>query len=132
MLQQTLNRPVLLVDDEQQLLKVSRLTLISSGIKEVATINDSRELLPYLAGQDVSAIVLDLYMPNLGGLELLPLIVRDYPHIPVIVMTALDETDTAVKCMKSGAFDYLVKPVESDRLVTSVHKALEHTSLRQE
>ena len=56
-------------------------------------------------------VILDLFMPHLGGQELIKKVVQEFPHIPVIVMTASDELDTAVTCMKAGAFDYLVKPV---------------------
>ncbi|HEY5973524.1 MAG TPA: sigma-54 dependent transcriptional regulator [Geobacteraceae bacterium] len=124
--------PILLVDDEAQLLKVSKLTLMSNDFKEVITVNDSREVLPLLASQQVGLIVLDLFMPHLSGLDLLPELVRNFPQVPVIVMTAMDETETAVKCMKTGAFDYLVKPVEAERLLTAVRKALEHRSMHDE
>lgn len=124
--------PVLLIDDEVQLLKASRLILLSNGIKKVETISDSREVLGFLAANDIGVIILDLFMPHLTGLELLPQILSEAPHIPVIVMTAVDETETAVNCMKAGAFDFLVKPVETERLVTSVKKAYEHRFMSYE
>src|SRR6185369_17363100 len=104
----------------------------SYGITEIATINDSREVLPFLSTQPAAAIVLDLQMPHISGLELLPKLARDFPQTPVIVMTAIDDLETAVNCMKEGAFDYLVKPVESGRLVASVRKALEIGDLANE
>jgi DNA-binding NtrC family response regulator len=118
-------RQVLLVDDEPQILTTSRLVLGSHGISDVATINDSRDVLPFLNSRMVSAIVLDLHMPHLSGLELLERLNRDFPQIPVIMMTAVDDLDTAVSCMKAGAFDYLVKPVDAERLASSVRKALD-------
>ncbi len=123
---------ILLVDDELPLLKVSKLSLLSQGFTSVATLNDSREVMPFLATHNVAVMMLDLFMPHLGGLELLPRIIRDYPEIQVIVMTALDESETAVRCIKSGAFDYLTKPVENDRLITSLRKALEHRCMHRE
>ncbi len=77
-------------------------------------------------------VVLDLIMPNISGQELLPKIVQHHPEIPVVVMTAAQDVDTAVSCMKDGAFDYLVKPVEESRLVSSVNRALEVRVLRQQ
>ena len=124
--------PVLLVDDEAIILKTSELTLKSHGITNVVTINDSREVLSFLAGCRVAAIVLDLHMPHVSGLELLPKISRDFPYIPVILMTAVDDLETAVNCMKSGAFDYLVKPVEAGRLASTVRKALDMGALSDE
>jgi two-component system, NtrC family, response regulator HydG len=124
--------PVLLVDDEEHLLSTSRLKLQGSGITEVLTLSDSREVLPLLAAQPVSVMVLDLTMPHMSGMEILSKATHDYPQIPVIVMTANDEISTVVECMKLGAFDYLAKPVGSGRLVASVKKALEHCALSGE
>lgn len=121
--------PILLVDDEPILLKTSQLVLASKGFSNVATMTDSRELLDYLRHKEVGVVVLDLYMPNLNGLDLLPDLVSEHPSIPVIVMTAIDETDTAVNCMKTGAFDYLVKPVETERFASTIYKALEHRAI---
>jgi len=123
---------VLLVDDEPHILKTSQLTLNSYGITSVAVINDSREVLPFLSTQAAAAIVLDLQMPHISGLELLPKLAREFPQTPVIVMSAIDNLETAVNCMKEGAFDYLVKPVDSGRLAASVRKALEIWDLSNE
>jgi DNA-binding NtrC family response regulator len=124
--------PVLLVDDEELILKAFRLTLKSAGLDDVLTLSDAREVLPLLATQPVAAVVLDLNMPHLSGFELLPILSRDFPHIPVIVVTANDEIATVVDCMRSGAYDYLVKPVGSNRLVTSIRKAVEMRNLSSE
>jgi two-component system, NtrC family, response regulator HydG len=133
-MKQTTNSPapVLLVDDEPHILKTSQLTLNSYGITSVAVISDSREVLPFLSTRAAAVIVLDLHMPHISGLELLPKIARDFPQTPVIVMSAIDDLETAVNCMKEGAFDYLVKPVGSERLAASVRKALEIGDLSSE
>jgi DNA-binding NtrC family response regulator len=88
--------------------------------------------MPLLAQQDVALVVLDLFMPYISGTQLLPEIIREHPGIPVIVMTASQEIETAVACMKDGAFDYLVKPVEESRFVSSVRRALELGDLRRQ
>jgi DNA-binding NtrC family response regulator len=124
--------PVLLVDDEPPLLRSASITLRSAGIAQVLTLEDSRELMPLLAGQDLGAVVLDLNMPHLAGTRLLEQITAGYPDIPVVIMTASDDLQTAVECMKRGAFDYLVKPVEKNRLVATVTRALELRGLRDE
>ncbi|MES9901879.1 MAG: sigma-54 dependent transcriptional regulator, partial [Sedimenticola sp.] len=105
--------------------------LSGAGIRQIITLGESKELLPLLEEREVAAIVLDLFMPYLSGIELLPKIVKDHPEIPVIVMTAAQDVETAVSSMKGGAFDYLVKPVEESRLVSSVKRALEVRSLRR-
>ena len=117
--------PILLIDDEPMLLKASQLLLVSRGFPAVVTISDSSEVMAYLAGHKASVVVLDLFMPKLSGMDLLPQLVSEYPEMPVIVMTATDETDTAVECMKKGAFYFLVKPAVPERLVATIRRALE-------
>jgi DNA-binding NtrC family response regulator len=124
--------PILLVDDEQHILLSSESVLRFAGVREVRAVDDSRQVLPILEKSDIGVIVLDLFMPYVSGTELLTAICRDYPQIPVIVMTAADEVDTAVDCMRLGAFDYLVKPVENSRLISSVRRALEICSLKSQ
>ena len=124
--------PVVLVDDEQDLLFATSYLLGSNRIDPVVTLQDGHELLPYLAEHRVGMILLDLYMPGIGGLDLLPNLVQQHPEVPVVVMTAAQDVETAVVCMRDGAFDYLVKPVEESRLVSAVRHALEVRSLRDQ
>lgn len=124
--------PVVLVDDEPQLLHSASIVLRTSGIANVTTLDDSRTLLPLLARQPVGVVVLDLSMPHITGQALLEEVAMTYPDIPVILMTATNDLDTAVQCMQAGAIDYLVKPVEKNRLVSSVKRAMEIRALREE
>ncbi len=123
---------ILLVDDEQSILLTSGTLLRSAGIRDLLTLDDARKVLPLLERERVDVIVLDLFMPFVSGKELLAEIAQEYPQIPLLVMTAADELETAVECMKGGAFDYLVKPVERSRFISSVTKALEICSLRKQ
>lgn len=131
-MQNEFSRTILLVDDEPAILKATSLMLQGRGFSKVLTALESRDVMQILASEPVSVVVLDLYMPHISGQELLPQIIATYPHISVIVMTALDETQSAVECMRAGAFDYVVKPVESDRLETTVKKALESSTISRE
>jgi DNA-binding NtrC family response regulator len=124
--------PILLVDDETQILEVTGMTLRSKGFTNIVTISDSRQVIPYLEQQPVALVILDLMMPHHSGTNLLPLILGLNPRLPVIIMTALYEVEAAVGCMKEGAFDYLIKPVESSRLLSCVDKALKISSLTTE
>ncbi|HMK49775.1 MAG TPA: sigma-54 dependent transcriptional regulator [Thermodesulfovibrionales bacterium] len=124
--------PIVLVDDEPQLLLTAQLILEKAGYSDVIPIQDSREVPALLSHQEAGLIILDLLMPHLSGAELLTEIINDFSHIPVIVMTARNEVDTAVQCIRSGAFDYIVKPFEKNRLLSSVEKALEMGRLRNE
>ncbi|MBF0437710.1 MAG: sigma-54-dependent Fis family transcriptional regulator [Magnetococcales bacterium] len=124
--------PVLLVDDEEHVLNSLSLFLRSSGINDVINVQDARDLMPLMLRQKPITVILDLFMPNLSGFELLPEIVRYFPEVPVIVVTATHEVETAVLCMREGAFDYLLKPIEKTRFVTSVRRAVDTYLLRQE
>jgi len=124
--------PILLVDDEEQILEITRMTLRSHDLTNIVTINDSRQVLSFLEQQSVALIILDLMMPHITGSSLLPKILAQNPRLPVIVMTALYDVEAAVGCMKNGAFDYLIKPVESSRLLSTVDKALQINRLTSE
>lgn len=123
---------ILLVDDEAQTLLGFGTLLKSSGLPHVITIEDSREVKPFLEQHTAALVVLDLAMPFVSGQQLLTWIKEKHPQIPVIVMTATNDIDTAVACMQNGALDYLVKPVEKSRFVSSVRRALEIRSLTKE
>jgi DNA-binding NtrC family response regulator len=124
--------PVLLVDDEQAWLNSFSLTLQGAGIKNVKTCNDSRQVLETLRKSPISVLVLDLTMPHIAGDELLPLVVKDYPEVPVIIITGLDQVETAVSCMKLGAYDFFTKVTEESRLITGVQRAIDLGILRRE
>ncbi|MFZ5776132.1 MAG: sigma-54-dependent transcriptional regulator [Thermodesulfobacteriota bacterium] len=126
------SRPILLVDDEEAWLHGFSLTLRSLGLNNIVCCQESTRVLELLAGQEVSVVVLDLTMPHLSGEELLPLIVQEHPQVPVIIITGLDLVDTAVQCMKLGAFDYFTKVTEEARLVAGVRRAIDFGRLRQE
>ncbi len=124
--------PVLLVDDESQALDSFEIALSSGNMNNFIRCQDSRDVISMLSKQEVEVILLDLRMPCVSGEELLPTITRDFPEVPVIVITGADDIETAVNCMKAGAFDYMVKPVEKTRLITGVKRATELRALQRE
>jgi DNA-binding NtrC family response regulator len=117
--------PVLLVDDDEAALNNYRILLRSEGINNVNLCQDSREVLPLLKKNKFETILMDLRMPNIPGEELLPKIKEDFPEIPVIIITGVDDTDTVVRCMKMGAADFLVKPVDRNRLIASMRSIIQ-------
>jgi DNA-binding NtrC family response regulator len=123
---------ILIVDDEPQIVLSSSLTLRAAGYKNILTAQDGRDVLPLITRHDIGVVVLDLSMPHKSGTELLAEITSGYPHVQTIVMTATNELETAVECIKSGAFDYLVKPVDKNRFISAVKKAVEMSALRDE
>jgi len=116
---------VLIVDDEVNTLKACATLLKMNGLKNVVTESDSRRVLEIMATGGIDVVILDLFMPHVSGMEILPRLRELYPEVPVIIVTAAYELERAVESIKSGAFDYLVKPVDQDRLLITLHKALE-------
>jgi DNA-binding NtrC family response regulator len=124
--------PVLMVDDEVQTLNSFEMVLRSANVNNLIRCQDSREVMPLLSRQEIEVMLLDLSMPHLTGQELLSTVANDFPEILVIIITGSNDVDTAVRCMKSGAFDYMVKPVEKSRLISGVKRAIEIRELQRE
>ncbi len=124
--------PILIVDDEENALESFEITLNSARLDNLILCADSRQVIPLLEKQRVELILLDLNMPHIAGEELLPQIIQNWPDIPVIIITGAIEIETAVRCMQTGAFDYMVKPVEEKRLVSGVQRSLERSRLQRE
>jgi DNA-binding NtrC family response regulator len=124
--------PVMLVDDELQFLQSASFSLRSGGIGNIALCQDSREVMDTLSRQPACVVVCDLLMPYKTGKEVLADIAARFPGLPVIMLTAVNEVETAVECIKLGAFDYLVKPVDKTRLITSVRNAIGFWEMKAE
>jgi DNA-binding NtrC family response regulator len=124
--------PVMLVDDEAQALTSFEVTLRSAGINHFICCGESRDVMSILGRQEIEIMLLDLWMPHVSGEELLRQITADYPDVPVVIVTGADDVETAVKCMKQGALDYIVKPVEKSRLISSVKRGIELRELHRE
>jgi DNA-binding NtrC family response regulator len=123
---------VLLVDDEQPWLRSLGMMLEGAGIGNLAQLSDPRQVMPLLTEQEVGLILLDLTMPHLSGEELLRRISEEHPGISVIVLSGLNQIDTAVRCVRLGAFDYLVKTDEEERILDSVRRAIRMHELQLE
>ncbi|BDG01118.1 sigma-54-dependent transcriptional regulator [Anaeromyxobacter oryzae] len=124
---------ILLVDDEPAWLRSMSLALErSAGLRHVVTCQDPRKVMEILAGDDIAVVLLDLTMPHLSGEDLLPRITTEHPDVAVIVVSGLNQVETAVRCMRLGAFDYHVKTEEEDRLIAGVLRALRMQELQRE
>ena len=125
-------RPIMIVDDEAQALNSFEMTLRSANFNSFVRCQDSREVLHLLGQGAIEVMLLDLRMPHISGEDLLPEITKTYPDIPVIVITGVNDVETAVTCMQHDAFDYILKPVEKSRLIGSVRRAVEIRELQRE
>ena len=125
-------RPVLVVDDDTISLAITHAALRKAGLNNIMTCTDSRQVMALVSQHTVGMVFLDLVMPFTGGEELLETLSRDYPEMLVIILTATEEVDTAVRCIKAGAFNYLTKPIDFERLFSTVKNALALQELQQE
>lgn len=123
---------IILVDDEKSELEAYKFLLESMGIQKISMINDSRKVLNTLKGLSSPIVFLDLNMPYISGQEVLRSIKLQFPQIPVIICTANSEVETAVECLKLGAHDYLVKPINLSTFGSALRTACEINSLRNE
>ena len=125
-------RPIMIVDDEEQILLAIDTTLRMAGMNNIITCQDSTKVMNHFSEHKVEVVLLDLTMPDIDGEELLSTINLEYPEVPVIVVTGAVDIETAVRCMKEGAFDYIVKPIEEDRLLAAVRRGVAFRELERE
>ncbi len=114
---------ILIVDDEKNYLLVLSAVLEEEGY-EVLTTASSQEALEILKASDVDLVLTDMKMPGLDGIELLEQIKNRDPELPVIMMTAHGTVDKAVEAMQKGAYSYILKPFDNERLTLYVQKAI--------
>jgi DNA-binding NtrC family response regulator len=124
--------PVFVVDDDPETLKSVELLLYTIGINNILLCADSGEALRILEEKDVSLLLADLVMPGLSGEELLAKVKDQHPDLPVIIITGTHDIQTAVRCMKSGAYDFLLKPLQKEIFDSAVKRGLEYGSLLTE
>lgn len=120
------SEPVWVVDDDSSIRWVLQKALQSANIACFTYENPQDLLLQLEAGQPPEVIVSDIRMPQMDGVTLLNHIHKLYPEIPVIIMTAHSDLDSAVNAYQSGAFEYLPKPFDIDEAVGLVQRALSH------
>ncbi|MBD3317249.1 MAG: response regulator [Chitinivibrionales bacterium] len=124
-------RPILVVDDEAEALWSVRTVLEAAGCENVLMCESAERMWAAMDDGAAEVIVLDIMMPGVSGEETLDLLRQDYPDIPVIMVTGVNQLETAVRCMRMGAHDYLLKPIQPERLVTAVRHALEIRELER-
>ena len=116
--------PILLVDDEVQFLQSGSFSLRSSGITNIITCQESTEVMNLLDEHYPGVVVLDILMPHLTGKDLLPEIKRKFPHLPVIMLTAVNEVESVKHCIDLGAEDHLIKPFNAVLLKSRIAATL--------
>ena len=126
------NGRVLVVDDEPSVRTIVRLILEKAGYDVLEADNGEAAIEALNAGENrlvLDVVICDIRMPKINGVEAIEYFQREYPHVPLIVHTAYPETRMAVSFMRSGVTDYLMKPVEAERLRGAVKKAMEQRQI---
>lgn len=114
---------IMIVDDEKNYPPILSAILDEEGFESL-TANSGREALDILKHSDVDLVLTDMKMPTMDGIELLEHIKTADPELPVIMMTAHGTVDKAVEAMQKGAYNYVLKPFDNERLVLFVNKAI--------
>lgn len=124
---------LLVVDDEESIRNPLRRFLVQQGY-EVATAANGEEALAILQRQRITGLLLDVNMPGISGVELVPQIMELEPTIALLMLTAVNDATSAALCMQRGAYDYLVKPIDLGHLSRAIHHALQrrHTQLESQ
>ena len=123
---------ILIADDDKGLLLSIKATLISAGFPEPAVVSDSSRVLDLIRQHGFQVLLQDLIMPPVGGMDILKQLKEESPEVECVIITAVDAVDSAVQAMRYGAYDYLVKPVDKERLIIAIDRALERYQLRRE
>lgn len=121
---------ILIVDDELNMRLVLTAMLKKEGY-EIASAADGSEALSILKSGPIDAVITDLKMPNVNGMELLNHMNDKHPAIPVIIITAHGTVATAVEALKKGALDYITKPFDLDELKNVISKAMKTRTLKE-
>ncbi|MDZ7762547.1 MAG: sigma-54 dependent transcriptional regulator [Desulfovermiculus sp.] len=125
-------KPGILVVDDDSGHRITLKTVLKSWNYTISEAEDGKSAVRQVQNAAFDLILMDVRMAVMSGIEALQEIKAYNPSIPVIIMTAYSSVESAVEAMKSGAYDYLTKPLDFDELKLTIDRAMEHTQLRQE
>lgn len=128
------NGLVLVVDDEPDVRKVVRMTLEKAGYDVIEAEDGEKAIQEVQKGENplmLDVIISDIRMPKINGVEAINYFQQQYPRVPLIVLTGFPDMEMATGYLKQGIVDYLVKPVEKEKLIKSVATAMEKRDLNR-
>jgi DNA-binding NtrC family response regulator len=121
-----MNYSIIIVDDDLDFLESIQRGLIISGLKNIGVYQDPLAAARHIEnGSEVDIALIDITMPGMDGMQLMEVIKTNSPHTECIVLTAVDDVGVAVRCLKKGAYDYLVKPISKEDLLITINRAFE-------
>ena len=118
---------ILIIDDEEEIRSVVKHHLTKANYKVIEAENGEQAIEKINEGDNpltIDAAICDIRMPKINGVEAISYFRKEYPSVPVIVITGFPDTNLAVSLMKKGVKDYIVKPVEKEKLLAAVKKAV--------
>ena len=129
---ETGNGRVLVADDEPDVRKLVRMVLTKAGYNVLEAEDGAKAIEVLNTGENrlmLDVIICDIRMPKLNGMEAIAYFRKEYPRVPLVVLTGFPDTDMATSLLRQGVADYLVKPVEAETLRTAVARAMEMREL---
>ena len=123
---------ILLVDDEKNLLLALETTLLSAGIEKISTLSNPSKIIETIEAIKPNIVILDENIGAVRGSELIGPILYKFPSTQIIMLTAISDVALVVKCMQSGAIDFLTKPIEEARLLSSIFNAIKKITMVDE
>jgi DNA-binding NtrC family response regulator len=123
---------ILILDDDKAVLHCFETLLLQTGRWEVEALADSTRAMETISAGSFDLLLLDMDMPVVSGMDVLRWIRKEHPGVAVVVITGVGDVELAVEAMKLGAFDYLCKPVNTERLVACLDRAMEGARRREE
>ena len=122
------NGRILVIDDEPSVRTVVRMTLEKAGYDVLEAEDGEQAIEAINTGENrlvLDAVICDIRMPKINGIEAIDYFQKEYPHVPLVILTGYPETEMAVSFLRKGVADYLVKPVDAERLRDAVETAME-------
>jgi DNA-binding NtrC family response regulator len=116
---------ILIIDDETDMLVMLEMLITDKTGHEVVSTNNPFELEELLSNHDFNLVITDLKMPMLDGMEILELVKKKDPDIPVIVITAFGTLEAAEEAVHQGAYDFITKPFRKEQILVALERALE-------
>lgn len=123
---------ILVMDDDQSYLDGIRRLLLSHNYNDVVTIDTNEGLLELLEQREFAVFLMDWIMPGRDNTVLLSQVIERYPNMPVIIITGINDTQHIVSCIKQGAFDYVTKTTDSNRMMTCIDKACQFNEITRQ
>jgi two-component system response regulator HydG len=125
-----MNGRVLVVDDDQAMCELIEADLRRRGF-DVTWHTSAEPAFETLRKQAFDAVLTDLNMPGMGGIEFCHRVVENRPDVPVVVLTAFGSLETAIAAIRAGAYDFVTKPIEMDLLALTIDRAVRHSALQE-